>query len=422
MLTSLLEYVHNALTLFFGVFASAAFLGIRLHRKNLLCLSAFSLATGVLSLASFWIFGAERTEQLYPLLIHLPLILLFVFGYRFKLPYAILSTCTAYLACQVSNWIGILCLHLTEAEWVYYTVRILITLLTCCLFLHYVPPISAYLLQKPTGAIMALSVLPIVYYVFDYLTSVYTGLLYTGTAVVSEFLGFVLCFAFLLFLFLYFRQYESNRETEEKNRLLELQKAEAQRRLSGIRRAEETVSHLRHDMRHFLAQLFTMLENGQSAQAAEYVRSLLGETERGAPKRYCENETVNLILSAQIPVLHEAGIQLQHDLQIPGTLPFTETEMTSVLCNALENAMHAVRQLPEEQRVIRLKMHMQGEKLLLSMENPTETVPLFRDGMPLSAESGHGIGTQSIRLVTERAGGHCRFFVRGNVFVLQIIV
>lgn len=48
MLVNILSLIHNTTTLLFGVYASAAFLGIRMNRKNILALLTFSCVTGVL--------------------------------------------------------------------------------------------------------------------------------------------------------------------------------------------------------------------------------------------------------------------------------------------------------------------------------------------------------------------------------------
>lgn len=41
MLINILSLIHNTTTLLFGVYASAAFLGIRMNRKNILALLTF---------------------------------------------------------------------------------------------------------------------------------------------------------------------------------------------------------------------------------------------------------------------------------------------------------------------------------------------------------------------------------------------
>lgn len=68
MLVTILSLIHNITTLLFGVYASAAFLGIRLNRKNNLTLLTFSCITGVFYAFSYILYGTRYTEQIDPLM------------------------------------------------------------------------------------------------------------------------------------------------------------------------------------------------------------------------------------------------------------------------------------------------------------------------------------------------------------------
>ena len=82
MLINILMYLHHVTTFLFGIFVSASFLNIRMTRKNILLLSGFSLSVGMFYLFSYLKLGAEGTEQLFPFIIHLPLILFLVLCFR----------------------------------------------------------------------------------------------------------------------------------------------------------------------------------------------------------------------------------------------------------------------------------------------------------------------------------------------------
>ena len=241
MLINILSLIHNTTTLLFGVYASAAFLGIRMNRKNILALLTFSCITGVFYVLSFVSYGASFTEQVYPFIIHIPLVLFLTFYYKYKMVNSVLAVLTAYLCCQISNWIGIAALTLTNQEWVYYSIRICVTIIVFILLVHYVSDITAQLLQKPARSLAILGFMPFVYYIFDYMTSKYTLLLYSGSKVVGEFLGFVLCITYLMFLFLYFKEYEANKEAEQRNQIMEMKRSQSEKELDAIRRSERSL-------------------------------------------------------------------------------------------------------------------------------------------------------------------------------------
>lgn len=422
MFVTILSFIHNATTLLFGVYASAAFLGIQLNRKNNLTLLTFTCLTGGLFLVSFLLYGFSFTEQIYPLIIHLPLILLLSLYYRYPAVISILSVLTAYLCCQISNWIGVAALALTHEEWVYYCVRICVTCVVFVLLLHYVSDITAQLLQKPTHALMILGFMPFVYYIFDYVTSIYTSLLYSGLEVVGEFLGFVLCITYLMFLFLYFREYEAAKEAEQRNQLMEMKRVQSEKELDTLRRSERTVALLRHDMRHFLLSISSSIENGEDEKALDYIREIIHTSDRTALRRYCKNEIVNLILSSYEEVMKKESISFSYAIQLPEELPVSDVDLTSLLSNGLENAIHAVSGLPEAERVLKLDMHQKNGKLLIALQNTYRERPQLVDGLPRAREAGHGLGTKSICYVVEKLKGSCQFNVDDTFFTLRIIL
>ena len=419
MFIDILNIVHNATTLLFGVFASAAFLGIRLNRKNNLTLLLFSCVSGAIHLFVYQLYGTSFAEQLYPLITHIPLVLLLTLYYKYNATISILSILTAYLCCQISNWIGIAAFALTNQQWIYYSVRICITAIVFVLLIHYVSDITAQLLQKPTRSLMILGFMPFVYYIFDYVTSIYTSLLYSGLEIVGEFLGFVLCLTYLMFLFLYFKEYEANKEAEQRNQIIEMKRVQSEKELEALHRS---VSILRHDMRHFLLSISSYIENNENEKALDYINEVIHTSDKTALQRYCKNNIVNLILSSHEGEMKKKQITFQYTIQIPEKLRISDVDLTALLSNGLENAIHAVSDLPMPKRIIRLDMHMNHDKLLISLKNTYAIKPQIIDGLPYTSEAGHGFGTKSIWYVAEKQNGNCQFMMDDRFFTMRIIL
>ncbi len=422
MLLNVLSFLHNATTLLFGVYISAAFLGVKMNRKNIFSLLSFSLAVGGGYLLSYLLFGVSGTEKLYPLIIHLPLTAFLSLWFKYRPALSALSVLTAYLCCQISNWAGLAALNLTGAQWVYYSVRIAVTVAVFLFLIRFVSNAAAALLQKPTKSLLILGLMPFVYYLFDYTTGVYTSLLYSGLEAVVEFLGFMLCIFYLLFIFLYFKQYEEKQEAEQQNRLMELKRKQYEKELAAIRRAEREISILRHDMRHFLLNILVFIQNGEPQKAEEYINAIIAATDKTATRKFCKNEIVNMILSSHEEEMKKAEIQFTHNIELPEQLPFSDVDITAILSNGLENAIKAVTPLPTEQRLMHLELRMNGEKLLLSLKNRFAERPRLVDGLPKAYLPGHGLGTQSIRYMAEKLNGNCRFSVKDDWFILQVIL
>lgn len=422
MIESIVILLHHATTLLFGVYISAAFLGIRMNRKNIMTLLGFSAAVGLLNVLAFVFFGADFALQIYPLIIHLPLLIFLTFHYKYKALRSALSISTAYLCCQISKWVGLLAKEITDLEWVYYSTRVVVTIVVFIFLIRFVSNAASQLIQKPSNALLIFALVPFTYYLFDYTTGVYTTLLYSGKEVVAEFLGFTLCLAYLLFLIVYFKQYEEKYEAEQRNRMMEMQRTQSRKEMEVNRRSEYAVSILRHDMRHFLSNISAYIDNCEYDKAKEYISGIVSYTDKTAMRKYCKNEIINMILSSYSNEIDEKQIDFQYSIQVPQDLSVSDIDLTSILSNALENAIHAASPLEAEKRHVVLDMRMNDDKLLISIKNTFAEKPVLADGMPLSNKENHGFGTQSIRYVTEKLKGNCQFSVKDDWFVLRVVL
>lgn len=75
----------------------------------------------------------------------------------------------------------------------------------------------------------------------------------------------------------------------------------------------------------------------------------------------------------------------------------------AILSNVLENAMHAVQELPQEKRLIQLALSEKSGHLLLMAKNTVQNAPVFIDGVPVTERSGHGLGGQKHRILCRKA-------------------
>lgn len=422
MIESVLELLHYGIILIFGIYLSAAFLGIQMNRKNGLILLAFSTVEGMINTIAFAWYGLIFTEHVYPIIIHLPLMLFLIFFYKYKVIPTVLSVFMAYLCCQISNWVGVLFLYITSEDWVYYSVRIIVDVLILVLMIRFVSVAVAQLLQKSTKDIMIFGLIPFVYYIYDYAVTVYTKLLYSGREVITEFLGFMLCIFYMLFLFIYFKQYEEKREIEQRNKIMELQRVQSEKEVEMMKRSEYEISILRHDMRHFLNDIAGFVESGEKSRALAYIHEIIDEVDKTVTKKYCSNKIVNMILSSYENTMKENKIHFSYYIQIPKELRFSDSDISSLLSNGIENAVRATASLEENKRKIRLDLYTNNGKLLISIKNTYGEKPDMVDGLPKAKESGHGFGTQSICYVTEKLKGNCQFTVDEEYFVLRIVL
>lgn len=422
MVLQILTYMHHTTTMLFGIFLSAFFLGVKQDKKNILQLLSLAVVSGILYVLCVLLFGTETVDQIYPLIVHVPLLCILVLHYKFRVLPSLISIFTAYLCCQCSNWMGLFALSVTGQEWCYYACRIIVTIGVFMILCRYVCQTTAMLFAKTDRELLLIGSLPMVYYIFDYATTKFSSLLYTGNKAVPEFLGFAICLTYLIFLLVYFREYELKNRAEQYNELIRMQLNSFQAEMTNTRKSEKKMSILRHDTRHHLSTLRTLIQQGENEKALEYLNEISQTYEDTVMKIYCKNEMLNSVLSTYNMRFTERKIHWEVQAAIGEKLPCSEMMFCAILSNVLENAMHAVQQLPEKERRIQLTLSERAGHLLLMEKNPVQEPPVFTDGIPVTERSGHGLGVRSIVYYVESLHGQYQFFMENEEFVVRIIL
>lgn len=422
MILEILTYTHNITTMLFGIFLSAFFLGVKKDKTNVGKLLLLAVISGGLYMVCVSVLGPEMVDQIYPLIVHVPLLLMLVLYYKFRILPSLISIFTAYLCCQCSNWMGLFVLSVTGKEWCYYVCRIVVTLVVFWVLCRYVCQTTAMLLTKTNRELLLIGSLPLVYYIFDYATTKFSSLLYTGNRAVPEFLGFAICLSYLIFLLVYFREYEMKSKAEQYNELIRMQLSSLNAEMVSTRKSEQRMSILRHDTRHHLSVLRTLIQQGETDKSLEYLNEVSQTYDDTVIKTYCKNEMVNSVLSIYNTRFEEQRIRWDVQVRIGEKLPCSEMMFCAILSNVLENALHAVQELPQKKRLIQLSLSEKSGHLLLMAKNTVRNAPVFNDGVPVTERSGHGLGARSIVYYVEKLNGQYQFFMENGDFVVRIIL
>ena len=271
--------------------------------------------------------GADMARQLYPLITHLPLALILIFILKKKVDVALVSICTAYLCCQLPRWVDLVVTALTHSELIgeiCYT--LVIGPLFYLLYRFFVRPAYAAMMASPQSLLLFGS-LPVAYYFFDYATVVYSDALYRGYGAINEFLPTALIIFYVMFLTAYHAQSSRRAQAEMQSTMLEAGLKQSQIEVDALRRAEVQTAVYQHDMRHHLNAIDGFLAAGKPQQAEEYIRKVRSDIERITPKRYCDNELVNLLCSSFAGKAQRMGVRLEVDAKLPRELSVSDTEL-----------------------------------------------------------------------------------------------
>ena len=419
---NIIALLNGTAVAIFGMILSASFCDIAWNRKKQIIIVG-SMA-GLLAVQGIVIYfmETEAVRLFYPVITHLPLMIILYLFTKQQL-WVTASVLTAYLCCQIRRWLALLVTAILGGDAVTQEItELMITIPLLLFLLKYISPAVRTISYNTKWMQSQFCLIPAVYYLFDYATQIYTDLMTEGTPVVAEFMSFVCCIAYLVFILRSSEEKWLRNQLELTQDSLNLQITQAVREIDTLRESQEKTREYRHDMRHHMQYLSACIGNNQLERAQEYIQKICSEIEANKVMVFCENEAANLIFSAFTGRAKEQNVPIIIKAQIPKNIHISESDLCVLLSNALENALHACQNLKEKgiQGKIEVSAFEKNKKLFLQFINSCDSDITFVQGIPVTSQPGHGIGVRSICALVERYEGIYTFEVVEDRFVLRV--
>lgn len=408
----------------FGILLSASFGCVLRSRRNRIVLLLCIIPIMFSQLLASWAWGADMCTKLYPLIVHIPLVLM-LFILTKKLLWSVISVLCAYLFCEIRRWFALLVVVIIHGgDYTQKITELIITVPLLLFLMRFASPAMQQIINYPTKTQCQFGFIPLIYYAFDYVTRIYTNLLSSDSAVVLEFMPFVCCVAYLMFVLHNFAEERNRQCLNQIQNNLDIQLTQAVREITRLRESQAQTARYRHDLRHHLQYLSACLENGQEERAKSYISDICEEIEAQKVLSYCENEAANLILSAFAGRAKKSGIDIEVRGAVTNDITVSDNDLCVLLSNSLENALNSCLPIARdgEKCVISVQFRFvnSGGKLFIQITNPYRGDIKFENGIPISSQQNHGIGVQSICAIVERCGGCYSFSLEDGLFVLRL--
>ena len=122
----------------------------------------------------------------------------------------------------------------------------------------------------------------------------------------------------------------------------------------------------------------------------------------------------------------ELGITLQIKSAVPEEQEVDDYELATLIANLIENAIHAVQKLKEEERIIEFMIkNRSGKSLLLEVKNLCDEKVKFsrKTKLPISEQgSEHGFGMVSIQEFVKKYQAEFDCYIENRKFIVRIFI
>ncbi len=177
----------------------------------------------------------------------------------------------------------------------------------------------------------------------------------------------------------------------------------------------EQVRIIRHDFRHHIHALLYM----DKEQQVKYLKNLQKELETSEQKIFCENQAVNGLIQEYAARAEKSGISFTARLDLSAHIPIDDLTLCIVIGNLLENAMEASKKM-EKDPFIRIQARMDGNHLLMLVENAYNGSIQEKNGKILSSKKDGGLGMLSIQRILNRPGDEFDVYFNDDTFTAMV--
>ena len=199
------------------------------------------------------------------------------------------------------------------------------------------------------------------------------------------------------------------REVETQNKLLIAQiEAESAQLVAD--------SQSRHDRRHHNLIMLGLARSGDYESLEQYLAGLVDDDNNvWGETRYCENTTVNMILTMYKKRAKENGISVKISAKASDKLAIPPQDLVIVIANLFENAINATAKLKDKDKNINIQIKDSPERLLVKIDNPCRQNLTF-------SETLYGVGIRSVITTANKYEGMYDFTTEDGVFSAKIIL
>lgn len=237
--------------------------------------------------------------------------------------------------------------------------------------------------------------------------------------IVKMFMTLTAMVVFILTCVMFFVLRKKN-EIQRDAELLSTQLGALEIKITAMKEAEEKIRIERHDIRHRLKTIETLLYENKKEDAIQYIANAEHHLDEIGPQRYCANTVLDAVISYYCEQAKKIGIAVDVRLALPNELPVDSAELSMVFANALENAVHAAKQCPPGGGKIWITA-VSYPAFMIEIANTFQTKPsLDENGLPIAKQKGHGLGSRSIAAFCKKSGASYQYSVNQKVFKLYL--
>jgi hypothetical protein len=423
----MLDQIKSLFTLIFAI----SFLYLLLdcdfkNNKKLRFIIPFVAITIIFDTFVLFNYGYTQFMNLYPLIVHIPSIIVFTYVSKFKFSKVLFVQLTIIALVNSVALVAIIISGFLDSN------KDMVNVLSCILYpilafvvYRYLRPTFLYMLRNAEKGWFNFCMIPVTYTILLYTASRYNlnSIALAPKTVLFALLILSLTLSAYRLILSNFKQTREQLTLQNEQDLLKTQISAAQVHLKSLKESQEQTIIYRHDMRHHLNLISAFLADNNISATQKYIAEVQTTIGGTVVDEYCNNYAVNLILHSYLTKAKNNQITVGTQINLPENNTISDMDLCVIFSNAIENAINACLYITDtKERILNIICMNKNDKLFIQITNSYEGTLEFINDMPITTEENHGLGTKSIAAVVQKYNGLCSFSADDRMFQSVVIL
>lgn len=188
----------------------------------------------------------------------------------------------------------------------------------------------------------------------------------------------------------------------------------------------ENQTILIHDIKKHLHSIAMLNENKEYNKIDSYIHQLISSSALQGISRLCENDMLNAILSRYKNQCAKQNISFLTDIRSGTTSFISDSDLTALFCNLLENAMEASYNLPNAFIEVTVNQKENIPITIITVINSSRKIVFPKQSHYLpttkSDKQKHGFGIKSIQKIVDHYHGNFQMYYDDNNATFHTII
>ena len=179
-----------------------------------------------------------------------------------------------------------------------------------------------------------------------------------------------------------------------------------------------------HDMKKHLQSIALLNEDNQNEKIRAYINQLMQSSDLLEFSKICDHKILNNILCRYKKVCNDLHIAFHADIRSNTTTFLSDSDVTSLFCNLLDNAVEASQRIKDPYIEISATQREHTPFIIITMINSCACNPFSPNGELVSskpAPQAHGFGIKSIEKIVHNYNGNMQMYYDEETFTFHTI-